>query len=599
MKVGIYCRVSGDKQKDNTSLSSQKEMGIKFCKEKNYKYEIFSEVVSGKMIGSNREMFSKLETKLLNGEIGGIWLYDWDRMVRDVEVMLYFRSIVEDSGCKVFVGFEEKNIFEDSGSLEFGIRSIFSDYERRKIQRRMMNGRDTKWREGKGLSNVGFGYEKNKDGVVVINKEESEVIKDIYNTYLRKDVKFYTEVEKRILNKYGKVVNGKRINGGLVERVLGNEKYKGVLTITSMKGEKFTFDIGRIIEDEVYDKVTQKKGRMKSLRSVNMKEDYLLKGKVFCGDCDTTMWIKGGGKIVNGSVYRYYYCNDRERKKKYDKKFDKYVIEMNKIKPNRKFDLTEYEKKYGKFTKCLSEKSNTISRNNLEKIVWDSLYEFLNESDDIKKEYKKRYEDNLGGKDRIYNKLSYYDKEIEKLEGRKSKFLSLWVDGEVTDKDKEVWIEKEYNQKKIKFSKKVNDLEKELSKYTNSSKIDGWMDLMREDLLKEYNIQRFENRRQIIEKYIDWVKIKYNGKDEEYKTYEILIKVLLGDKPKFVGVGVTKNKKSYLMKDNSIYKVKLKDVKVSDLLYKNQLSIIIHKCIKISLNGDRVVNNTKNKVIYC
>ena len=171
MKVGIYCRVSGDKQKDNTSLSSQKEMGIKFCKEKNFKYEVFSEVVSGKMIGSNREMFSKLETKLLSGEIGGIWLYDWDRMVRDVEVMLYFRSIVEDSGCKVFVGFEEKNIFEDSGSLEFGIRSIFSDYERRKIQRRMMSGRDRKWREGKGLSNVGFGYEKNKDGVVVINKE--------------------------------------------------------------------------------------------------------------------------------------------------------------------------------------------------------------------------------------------------------------------------------------------------------------------------------------------------------------------------------------------------------------------------------------------
>ena len=35
MKVGIYCRVSGDKQKDNTTLS-QKEMGIKFCNEKNY-----------------------------------------------------------------------------------------------------------------------------------------------------------------------------------------------------------------------------------------------------------------------------------------------------------------------------------------------------------------------------------------------------------------------------------------------------------------------------------------------------------------------------------------------------------------------------------
>ena len=125
-------------------------------------------------------------------------MYDWDRMVRDVEVMLYFRSLVEDSGCKVFVGFEEKNIFEDSGSLEFGIRSIFSDYERRKIQRRMMSGRDKKWREGKGLSNVGFGYEKNKDGIVKVNKEEGEVVKEIYDLYLRKDVKFFKDVEKEL-----------------------------------------------------------------------------------------------------------------------------------------------------------------------------------------------------------------------------------------------------------------------------------------------------------------------------------------------------------------------------------------------------------------
>ena len=560
MKVGIYCRVSGEKQKDNTSLQNQKELGVKFCQEKGFEYEIFSEVVSGKKVGSNRQMFSKLETKLFSGELSGVWLYDWDRMVRDVEVMLYFRSLVEDSGCKVFVGFEEKNIFEDSGSLEFGIRSIFSDYERRKIQRRMMNGRDKRWREGKGLSNVGFGYEKNKEGFVVINNEEKEVVEEIYRTYLRKDVKFFKDVEKRIITKYGKIVNGKRINGGLVERVLGKEKYKGELTIQSMKGETFTFNIGRIVDDNVFDRVVEKKKRMKSLRSVNMKEDYLLKGKVFCGDCSTTMWIKGGGKIVNGNVYRYYYCNDKERKKKYDKKFDKHVIELNTIKPNRKFDLNEYEKKYGKFTKCTSVKSNTISRNNLEKIVWDSLYEFLNESEEIKKEYKNRFEKKLGEKDRVYNKLSYYDKELEKLELRKSKFLTLWIDGEVSDKDKKAWIETEYHQKKVAYNKKINDLEIELSKYDNSKKIDGWMELMRKDLLKEYKIERFEDKRRIIEKYVDWVKVKHNGTGEEYKVYEILIKVILGDKSEFIGVGVTKNKKSYLKKDNSIYKVKLNDV---------------------------------------
>ena len=45
----------------------------------------------------------------------------------------------------------------------------------------------------------------------------------------------------------------------------------------------------------------------------------------------------------------------------------------------------------------------------------------------------------------------------------------------------------------------------------------------------------------------------------------------------------------------SLYKC----VKVKDLLYKNEIDIIIHKVIKVSLNGDSVINSTKNKVIYC
>ena len=46
-------------------------------------------------------------------------------------------------------------------------------------------------------------------------------------------------------------------------------------------------------------------------------------------------------------------------------------------------------------------------------------------------------------------------------------------------------------------------------------------------------------------------------------------------------------------------KLRLKAVKVSDLIYKNQIDIVIHKVIKVSLNGDTVINSTQNKVIYC
>ena len=180
MKVGVYCRVSSENQKDNSSLESQKELGIKFCKDKGFEYEVFSEVVSGVKMGGDREVFLKLEEKIFDGEIGGIWLYDWDRMIRDVEVMLYFRKLVEDNDIRVFVGFEEKNILEGSGELEYGLSSVFSEYWKRKLVRVMKEGRNKRWREGRGLGNIGFGFES-VNGVVGLVKEECDVVRDMYN----------------------------------------------------------------------------------------------------------------------------------------------------------------------------------------------------------------------------------------------------------------------------------------------------------------------------------------------------------------------------------------------------------------------------------
>ena len=45
--IGIYCRVSGDSQKI-ISLKSQ-NLGVKFCNDRGYDYEIFSEVVIVKL----------------------------------------------------------------------------------------------------------------------------------------------------------------------------------------------------------------------------------------------------------------------------------------------------------------------------------------------------------------------------------------------------------------------------------------------------------------------------------------------------------------------------------------------------------------------
>jgi len=287
MKIGIYCRVSTDKQLNNTSISEQKKLGIEFCNKKGYEYEVYSEQISGTIRGSDRDEFFKLETKLHTKELDGLWFYDWDRMIRDFEVGVYFRNLIADTKCKVFVLNDEKDIFSDEGSLEFGFKTLLSDYERRKIRNRMMSGRYAKWRKGIGYSGqLGIGYEFKGEGKVGINDEEAEIVKFIYKVFLYQNTKSYMSVYKRVVNEYG---NGKNVKGvgnsGRIKDILTDKKYKGIATIVDSNGDEWNFEIGRIIEDSQWDEVQSKVKFISSQRKGNQKGDQLLKSYVHCGDC--------------------------------------------------------------------------------------------------------------------------------------------------------------------------------------------------------------------------------------------------------------------------------------------------------------------------
>lgn len=576
MKVGLYCRVSSLSQKENSSLENQKILGIEFSKRFEYEYEIFEDVESGGKL--NRKEFSRLLKLCKSGEINGIWVYDNDRLSRDYDVGGDIRKIILEYDLRLFIGFEEVRLSESRDRFEYNIRSVMSDYERERIVERMYYGKIRKYKEGKGLGIVGFGYEKNKDGYVVINEEESEIVKEIYNLFLRKDVKYYSDVERKLESKYGKVINGKRLNGGIVERVLGSEKYLGKVYKEDKEGNRYEFNIGRIIDDEIMTEVKRKKELMKGFRKGNVKENYLLKGKVKCGDCGGSMWVRRGGKVIKGKLYGYYYCNDKERKKKYDKKFDRYVIKENKFKKNKKIDLKEYEKMYGKFRSCGSVKENVISIEKLEELVWYSLYDFLKKSDKIKKEYKIRYNKNLGEKDKFSGKLKYYNKELEKWEDRKFKMYNSWLDGKINDKDKDKW-ESESEIKVSGIKGKINKIKNELKKFDVVNKIDSYVDLMEVDLKNEFNVERFEDKRRIIEKYVERIDVKLLELDNKKRDYEIKVKLYFEDDSNDNELNSFKFKVNNFI--NKIYKLKNVVAEKDVLVYKNEVEILMIYRLKI------------------
>jgi site-specific DNA recombinase len=518
MKIGIYCRVSTDRQKDNTSIDEQKRIGIEFCQRKGFDYEIYSDQVSGAIDGNLRDEFVKLERKLHSKEIGGIWFYDWDRMIRDFSVGVYFRNLITDTNCKVFVLNDEKDIFSDEGSLEFGFKTLLSDYERRKIRNRMMSGRYAKWRVGKGYSGqLGIGYKFLGEGEVGIDDEKAEIVRFIFKTFLYKSTKTYMSVYNKVVKEYGGGENVKGIgNSGRIRDILMDPKYKGVTKIVDSEGVEWEFEIGRIISDEDFDEVQKKVSFISSQRKGKDKGFQLLKGYVYCGDCGNKMWKRRSGiNIEKGGrgkgKYDFYGCSIPQRMR---------------YKTNGVEDV-------GLFCESDSKNMNRISVQKLESVIWDVLFRVLQNNKQIVNEYKKKYEKDKGLRKDEKGKLVYYETELRKLEDGKSKMLGLLSDSTITLDDYKNYLKYTYNSKKDIYLGKKKIAENEIAKLKNVDKIEDWRSLMMKQLHIDKQTTSLSRRRDIIERNISKIKVrKLNSEGFNYNI-EIHFKIEVEDNIKY------------------------------------------------------------------
>lgn len=520
MKIGLYIRVSTKNQKENTSLQTQQILGKEFSDRNGYEYEIFEDVESGG--NYNRKEFDRLKEGIRSGELDGIWVYDNDRLSRDIEVGVKISNLIIDNKCRLFVGFEEKKL-EDSGDrFDYNIRSVMSDYERMRIKERMDFGKKRLINEGGKLGNVGYGF-KRENKLIVVDKEESKLIKDIFNFYNYKIVKSYGDVFKRILKKYGK----NKISESSIGRILNDKKYNG-LYIGKLEDVEYEIELEKIIEDELWKKTQNKIEDNKGVWRGNRKEFFLLKGKVKCGDCQNRMWVS------KANTYRYYGCNTN----------------IKNVKEKRKgSDVVYY---------CKSELKgfNKINVEGLEKIIWEGLFKVLNESEDVKSEYKNRFNKDRGSKERFKSNIKHLELKRDGIKEKKINHLGEYIGVLSVD---------EISELKKKFDDDINEIEGELKELKNeedkkeyNESIDGYLELMRIDLMNDYNINRGKDKSRIIRKYIKNVEVL--RMESNRNSYEIRLDMFLDnlgkydneeieikDKGRFYILKITSSQSQYLI----------------------------------------------------
>ncbi|WP_440299605.1 recombinase family protein [Huintestinicola butyrica] len=343
-KVYTYTRVSTAMQIDGYSLDAQKSRMKAFADYNGY--EIVGEYEdagkSGKSI-EGRLQFSQMmdDIKLGKDGVSYVLVFKLSRFGRNAADVLSTLQIMQDFGVNLICVEDSIDSSKDAGKLMISVLSAVAEIERENIRVQTMEGRIQKAREGKW--NGGFapyGY-KLVNGELMINEEEAEAIRIIFDQYVKTDMG--ANGITKYLEDHGihKIIrqNGKTplFDASLIRKILKNPVYCGKIAYGRRKTEKIhgTRNDYHLVEqdnfllaDGIHEPIVSEElwqsaqvkllAQSKKYEHVNKGKDtkiHLLSGIVKCPVCGTGMY---GNKSVkhkkDGTKYKdfyYYGCKHR------------------------------------------------------------------------------------------------------------------------------------------------------------------------------------------------------------------------------------------------------------------------------------------------
>lgn len=348
LRVVAYCRVSTKMEEQLNSYETQvKHYTDKISENPNWTLVgIFADKgITGTSV-KNRDEFKKMIRWCKVGKVDMIITKSISRFARNTLDCLKYTRTLKKYGVDVF--FEEQGIHSLQPGAEFYI-TVFGSIaqsESENISANVKWGKAQSAKEGK----VAFvykrflGYEKGEDGKPVIDEEQAEIIRFIYDRYLAGDsIAIISKrlEELKILSPTGK----EKWSTTTVQSILSNEKYKGDAIINKTfvvdciskeirvnNGERPKYYVENnhpaIIDAVTFGRVQEELARRASKRKVKQvgtkteqgkySSKYALSELLVCGECKTpyrrcTWTIHGQKKVVwrciNRLDYGRKYCH--------------------------------------------------------------------------------------------------------------------------------------------------------------------------------------------------------------------------------------------------------------------------------------------------
>lgn len=341
-RVAAYCRVSTKQDEQLNSYEAQKNYYTeKINREPKWCLAgIYADKGITGTSTKNRDAFNKMIRDCKRGKIDKIITKSISRFARNtVDCLKYVRLLKE---LNIDIYFEEQGIHSIDRGSEFYITiyGSIAQSESENISANVRWGKEQSAKEG----NVAFsyssflGYRRGKDGNPEIVKEEADIIKMIYNDYLKGE-SLVTIANHLTAQGILTPLKKSKWNAQTVRSILSNEKYAGdallqktyVSDFLTKKvkvnhGERAMYyvenDHPAIIDRNTFNKVQEELARRAGKRKVKYvgtktqqgkySSKYALTELLICGECGTpyrrcTWTSRGNKKIVWRCISRLDY----------------------------------------------------------------------------------------------------------------------------------------------------------------------------------------------------------------------------------------------------------------------------------------------------
>lgn len=458
-KCYIYIRVSTAMQVDGYSLEAQKDRLTKFAEFQDMEVvrEYCDAGKSGKSI-TGRPEFTQMLQDVADDKDGVeyILVFKLSRFGRNAADVLNSLQYIQDFGVNLICVEDGIDSSKDSGKLTITVLSAVAEIERENILVQTMEGRKQKAREGKwNGGQAPFGYTlDSKKGMLLVNPEEAEVVKIIYNKFVNEGMGADTICNYLNQHGYAKKKNRSHelnyFTRGLIRKILDNPVYIGKIAYGKSSTEKIKgtrdqyhrvrnddFLLAEGLHDAIIDldlwegaRAKREETGVKWVKTHSLEHEHILTGLLKCPVCGVGMsgTVRRRKNKSTGEYKDDFYYRCKHRKKINESDFCNCSLVLNQNELNGEvekhiMDLVNHEDCRAFIIRRMETKVDVSSlelereqlRGQLRQLsgAKKKLTDMLDRLDVSDKHYDRKYQDMHDRLDNLYDKIGDIDDQLQ------------------------------------------------------------------------------------------------------------------------------------------------------------------------------------------